>query len=202
MATIFHLALASDWAAAQRAGDYRISTLGRTLAEEGFIHASRGDQWPAVRDRFYGDVTEQLLLLQIDTDLVGVPIVEEAPAPGVSETFPHIYGPLPVAAVVKVIPLEPAVPAAVRRPAEAATAPAEPAAPAATERPTGTFGGDFLWEMFRNMTLLVLVMVCIMIGYAVSTAFGDDVAPMIGIVVGLVGGVVLARAVYVRRRPA
>uniref|UniRef100_UPI002FCA9883 DUF952 domain-containing protein n=1 Tax=Aeromicrobium sp. TaxID=1871063 RepID=UPI002FCA9883 len=73
MATIFHLALASDWAAAQESGAYTTSTLGRTLAEEGFIHASRADQWTAVRDRFYGDVTEPLVLLQIDTDLLDVP---------------------------------------------------------------------------------------------------------------------------------
>ncbi len=103
MATIFHLALASDWAAAQDAGAYTVSTLGRTLAEEGFIHASRGDQWPAVRDRFYADVTAPLLLLQIDTDRLDVPVVEEPAAPGSPETFPHIYGPLALDAVVKAI---------------------------------------------------------------------------------------------------
>ncbi|KAA1428867.1 DUF952 domain-containing protein [Nocardioides antri] len=104
MATIFHLALASDWAAAQEAGAYTISTRGRTLAQEGFIHASRGDQWPAVRDAFYADVAEPLLLLQIDTDRLDVPVLEERP-PGATETFPHIYGPLALDAVVKAIPV-------------------------------------------------------------------------------------------------
>lgn len=190
MATIFHLALASDWADAQATGSYTISTLGRTLAEEGFIHASRGDQWPAVRERFYRGVTEPLLLLHIDTDRLDVPVVEEPPAPGMAETFPHIYGPLPVGAVVKAIPLS-------GGPAPAPAAPAAPGAPA----PEGSFGRYFLWEMFRNMTLVVLVMVCVMIGFAISTAFGDDVAPLVGIVAGLLAGVALARAIYVRRHP-
>lgn len=105
MATIFHLALASDWEAAQASGAYTTSTRGRTLAEEGFIHASRADQWPAVRERFYADVTEPLLLLQIDTDRLDVPVVEEPAVPGGTETFPHLYGPLRVDAVVRELPL-------------------------------------------------------------------------------------------------
>ena len=105
MPTIFHLALASEWAQAQATGSYTTSTRGRTLAEEGFIHASRADQWTGVRDRFYADVTEPLVLLQIDTDLLDVPVVEEPPAPGVPETFPHIYGRLSPAAVVRATPI-------------------------------------------------------------------------------------------------
>ena len=65
---IFHIALRSEWDAARRAGSYTTSTRGRTLAEEGFIHASRGDQWQQVYDAFYADVTEPLVLLVIDTD--------------------------------------------------------------------------------------------------------------------------------------
>ena len=56
----------------------------------------------AVRERFYADVEEPLVLLEIDTALLGVPVVEEPPAPGVNETFPHIYGPLKPEAVVAV----------------------------------------------------------------------------------------------------
>ena len=103
---IYHLATAADWAAAQATGAYTTSTLGVTLQQEGFIHASRADQWEAVRQRFYGDVTELLVLLEIDTALLGVPVVEEPPAPDAEETFPHIYGPLRPSAVVAVTPLE------------------------------------------------------------------------------------------------
>lgn len=105
MTRIFHLAFAADWARAQQAGSYTVSTRGRTLAEEGFIHASRDEQWPAVRERFYGDVTEPLVLLHIDPDRLDVPVVEEPATPGGAETFPHVYRPLPVAAVVEVTPL-------------------------------------------------------------------------------------------------
>jgi glutathione S-transferase len=104
---IFHIATAADWAEAQRTGAYTTSTIGVTLEQEGYLHASRDDQWRGVRDRYYADVTEPLLLLEIDTDLLDVPWVEELPAPEATETFPHIYGPLSPDAVVAVTPLQP-----------------------------------------------------------------------------------------------
>jgi len=96
---IFHLALVADWVVAQGTGAYRISTLGRTLEQEGFIHASREDQWRAVRTRFYADVPEDLVLLEIDPALLTSPVVVEA-VPGTDEEFPHIYGPINLDAVV------------------------------------------------------------------------------------------------------
>lgn len=102
---IYHLATRADWDEAQERGAYTTSTHGVTLEQEGFIHASRADQWEGVRDRYYRDVDEPLVLLEIDTDLLDVPWVEEPPAPGVDETFPHIYGPLKPAAVVAVTPV-------------------------------------------------------------------------------------------------
>ncbi|MEI5674630.1 MULTISPECIES: DUF952 domain-containing protein [unclassified Nocardioides] len=102
---IYHVATAADWAEAQEAGAYTTSTYGVSLAQEGFIHASREEQWPAVLERFYAEVTEPLVLLVIDTDRLDVPLVEEAPAPGVEETFPHLYGALDPASVVDVRPL-------------------------------------------------------------------------------------------------
>jgi glutathione S-transferase len=102
---IYHVATKADWERAQRDGAYTTSTLGLTLEDEGFIHASRADQWQLVRERYYAGVAEPLVLLEIDTDLLDVPWVEEPPAPGVEETFPHIYGPLDPAAVVAETPL-------------------------------------------------------------------------------------------------
>ena len=102
---IFHIATAADWVAAQQSGSYTTSTRGVTLAEEGFIHASRADQWEGVRAAYYADVDEPLVLLEIDTALLDVPVVEEIPAPGVAETFPHVYGAIPPTAVVAVTPL-------------------------------------------------------------------------------------------------
>ncbi|WP_066371014.1 DUF952 domain-containing protein [Herbidospora mongoliensis] len=101
---IFHLALASDWAHAQKDEEYRISTRGRTLDQEGFIHAARDlAQARTVAARFYADVTEPLLLLHIDETRLEVPVVLETP-PDSAEQFPHIYGPLPVQAVAAVTP--------------------------------------------------------------------------------------------------
>jgi glutathione S-transferase len=102
---IFHIATAADWDAALLSGAYTTSTYGVGLAGEGFIHASRADQWKGARERYYAEVTEPLVLLEIDTELLGVPVVDEAPRPGVEETFPHIYGPVRREAVVSVTPL-------------------------------------------------------------------------------------------------
>jgi glutathione S-transferase len=100
---IFHIASVADWTAAQESGAYTTSTRGVTLAQEGYIHASRADQWEGVRARFYADADEPLVLLTIDTELLGVPVVEEE-VPG-GETFPHVYGAIPPSAVVDVATL-------------------------------------------------------------------------------------------------
>lgn len=95
---IFHLALAEDWAGAFAVGEYTMSTRGVTLEQEGFIHCSTRDQIEDTANRFYGDL-DQLVVLTIDPTLIPSPIVFEPPAPEMDVLFPHIYGPLPVAAV-------------------------------------------------------------------------------------------------------
>jgi glutathione S-transferase len=98
---IFHIALPDDWAAAQAAGEYTVSTRGVSLADEGFIHAGEDlEQVEFVRSLAYADVAD-LVLLVIDESKLGVPVKREA-VPQVGRTFPHIYGPVPVAAVVEV----------------------------------------------------------------------------------------------------
>ncbi|GII97517.1 DUF952 domain-containing protein [Sinosporangium siamense] len=103
---VWHLALAEHWERARRSGEYRHSTLGRTLEEEGFIHASRDHaQLAGVVRRFYRGVTEPLVLLEVDTGLLGCPVRYEPP--GAAETFPHIYGPIPARAVRSAVPYTP-----------------------------------------------------------------------------------------------
>ena len=99
---IFHIATVPDWDRARQSGSYTTSTRGRTLGEEGFLHASRSDQVGEVFDRYYADADEPLVLLTIDTDLLHVPWRED---PVGADTFPHIYGPLFPAAVVEVRPI-------------------------------------------------------------------------------------------------
>jgi uncharacterized protein (DUF952 family) len=95
---IFHIATLADWKQAEASGTYTTSTYGVSLAEAGFLHASRHEQVRGVLDRVYGDVTEPLLILEIETDLLGVPWREDDVD---GETFPHIYGALDPHAVVR-----------------------------------------------------------------------------------------------------
>jgi uncharacterized protein (DUF952 family) len=101
---LFHAALPVDWAAALAIGRYEMSTRGRTLADEGFIHASYENQVERVVNAFYADLDE-LVLLEIDRDGLDVDVVDEA-ATGdpADEHFPHLYGPLAVSAVVDARP--------------------------------------------------------------------------------------------------
>lgn len=66
---------------------------------DGYIHLSCGSQVAATLDRHFGGV-EDLMLVAVDLSLLGDSLRWE-PARG-GELFPHIYGPLPVAAVVTV----------------------------------------------------------------------------------------------------
>ncbi len=100
---IFHIATASDWRRTLETGTYTTSTVGRTLEEEGFIHASRRDQVQGVFDRYYRDLGEHLVLLTIDpARLTGAEVRVEAVGP---DTYPHVYGPIERRAVVDVTPL-------------------------------------------------------------------------------------------------
>jgi glutathione S-transferase len=98
---LYHLALEQDWQEACRTGVYSWSTRGQTVAEVGFLHASWSHQVEATWQRFYGDGPE-LRLLVIDPsrlEAAGIPMREE-PAPGSGERFPHLYGALPIGAVL------------------------------------------------------------------------------------------------------
>ena len=100
-ARLWHLALAGEWDGARRGAGYRTSTLGRSLEDEGFTHCAHAEQVDGVARRFYADVAEPLVLLEIDPSQLTSPVVEEAP-PGGDEAFPHVYGPLDSTAVVAV----------------------------------------------------------------------------------------------------
>jgi uncharacterized protein (DUF952 family) len=98
--TLLHLARRADWDAARHAGDYRVSTLGRTLEQEGFIHCSADlTQLHGVHTAFYDRLTEPLVVLEIDPAGLDVRI---------EGGFPHVYGPIPLTAVTAVRPFDPA----------------------------------------------------------------------------------------------
>jgi glutathione S-transferase len=96
---LHHLALPDDWAAAFTTGEYRMSTRGLTIDDVGYIHCSTPAQVEATANRFYADL-DQVVLLTIDPARVKSAIVFESPALDSDDLFPHIYGPLPIDAVV------------------------------------------------------------------------------------------------------
>ena len=101
-AVIFHIAERTAWDAAVAAGEYTVSTLGRSLAEEGFIHMSTEAQVAGVAERFYAGVGD-LVLLHIDESKLTSPLQYDE-VPGAPDPFPHLYGPLNTDAVVRVEP--------------------------------------------------------------------------------------------------
>ncbi|WP_282688862.1 MULTISPECIES: DUF952 domain-containing protein [unclassified Streptomyces] len=98
---LLHLAESPLWEAARGTGTYEMSTRGRTLQEEGFIHLSLPHQLPGVARMLYGADDRDLVVLVVDPGRLADPVRYEAMKPG-GEEFPHLYGPLPVGAVVEV----------------------------------------------------------------------------------------------------
>lgn len=104
---IYHLAHADDWAAAQLAGAYTVSTRGATLDQVGFIHGSTAGQLDGVAQNFYSDALPDLLVLELDDETVrsaGTDVRYEDPGNG--ELYPHIYGPIDPAWVTAVRPYD------------------------------------------------------------------------------------------------
>ncbi len=94
-----HLCAAQEWETAQRAGEHRPSS----LEEVGFVHLSAPEQVHLPANRLYAGRTD-LVLLSIDPAKLADPVRWEPGVPTDPESmlFPHLYGPLPVAAVTTV----------------------------------------------------------------------------------------------------
>ena len=107
---LYHLALSEEWRQAQADGVYRRSSRGLALEQVGFVHACQAHQLAATHQRFYADLPANAVrLLSLDPDRLaqlGVPIRYE-PAAESGEMFPHLYGPLPLEAVLLAEPYRP-----------------------------------------------------------------------------------------------
>lgn len=103
---IYHIAVRSDWERALADGAYTRSTVDKTLAEEGFIHASAASQVVTTANTYYRDVPGDLVLLVIDPGRLDAEVRYED-VPGAELPFPHIYGPLNTSAVLAAVPLAP-----------------------------------------------------------------------------------------------
>jgi uncharacterized protein (DUF952 family) len=93
---IYHMCRRDEWDAARSAGSYTGSSQDR---EDGFIHFSTAEQ---IVDSAARHRTGQsgLVLLSVDPALLGDQLKWEASRGGA--LFPHLYGALPVTAVIGV----------------------------------------------------------------------------------------------------
>jgi uncharacterized protein (DUF952 family) len=94
----WHLVPQPDWDAA----DSRRAFEPRSLADEGFVHCTDGDdELIATANRHYADDRRPFLALALDLDAVGSPWRYDEPG----RPYPHIYGPIARAAVNAVFTL-------------------------------------------------------------------------------------------------
>jgi 2-haloacid dehalogenase len=97
--SVFHWAARADWEAAQGSGGYPWSTRGVRYEAEGFVHCSFAEQVEPTRAAHFADLeSEDLVLLELDADRLGLPVVVEGG--GAGEDYPHLFAPLPAAHVV------------------------------------------------------------------------------------------------------
>ena len=99
---IYHITSRISWSAAQTGGLYSADS----LASQGFIHCSKADQILRVANSYYAD-QHGLVILEIDLSKLASQVRWEPGTDKADELFPHIYGPLNLAAVVRVLDFEP-----------------------------------------------------------------------------------------------
>jgi uncharacterized protein len=103
---MLHLITESEWAAVQITG----WIAPPSLEAEGFVHCTDGDEMMlGVANRFYRSFTELVLALTLDESRLSSAVVREPPshpdgrpAEPDAPLFPHVYGPVEVAAVALV----------------------------------------------------------------------------------------------------
>ena len=95
MAIIYHLTTEEEWQQAKEKGHYESAS----LAEEGFIHCSEERQIPGVLERYFLG-KKHLIKLVIETDRLTSPLYFDW-SPSIEDTFPHVYGPINLDAVLK-----------------------------------------------------------------------------------------------------
>jgi uncharacterized protein (DUF952 family) len=97
MPIIYHVTTAAEWKAAEEKGFYETPS----LKEEGFIHCSQENQVAGVLERYFSGKTDVIKLV-IDSDKLSNRFVFEW-SPSTADTFPHVYGPIDLKAVIDVV---------------------------------------------------------------------------------------------------
>ena len=102
MSVVFHIAARAEWETALAAGVYRTGSLDH----EGFIHCSTGEQVGGTANRlFVGRADLVLLFIEVER-LEAALRYEPVPDPR-GAVFPHLFGPINLAAVFEVVALQP-----------------------------------------------------------------------------------------------
>ncbi|MDV2475774.1 DUF952 domain-containing protein [Rhodococcus zopfii] len=101
---LLHICGRDDWAAAQQDGRVAPDSLDTV----GFMHLSTPAQVHLPANRLFAG-RRDLVLLHVAPERLSDPVRYEPGVPDDPESmrFPHLYGPLPVGAVVDVTPYEP-----------------------------------------------------------------------------------------------
>jgi uncharacterized protein (DUF952 family) len=97
--TIYKICDAESWQTAERKGLYRGAPIDQS---DGFIHFSTGAQAAETAARHFAGVSG-LNLVAVDAGKLGAALKWEPSRGG--ELFPHLYGALPLSAVIWVKPL-------------------------------------------------------------------------------------------------
>lgn len=74
------------------------------MKEEGLIHCSEDNQVAGVIERYFKD-KRNLVKLVVDTGKLTSQLIYEW-SPSIAQTFPHVYGPINLEAVTKVVPID------------------------------------------------------------------------------------------------
>jgi uncharacterized protein (DUF952 family) len=96
---VYKIVAAEEWSEAERAGVFLGAGVDRA---DGFIHFSTAEQAPDTADKWFAG-RDGLTLAAIDAEALGGALRWEPSRGGA--LFPHLYGPLPMSAVVWSRPL-------------------------------------------------------------------------------------------------
>jgi uncharacterized protein (DUF952 family) len=99
MNLVFKIVSSTEWRAAEASGVFAGAAVDRA---DGYIHFSTAAQAPGTAEKWFGG-RDDLTLVAIDADALGAQLRWEPSRGGA--LFPHLYGELPLTAVVWSRPL-------------------------------------------------------------------------------------------------
>ncbi|MCB2377383.1 DUF952 domain-containing protein [Hymenobacter sp. BT635] len=116
-AFLYRIADQSDWDRAQQTGFFA----SPDLANEGFIHCSHQTQILETARRYYAGRRDMVLLEIDEARLLAAGVrVEREWVQARGQAFAHVFGPIPLTAIIRPLPFQPGADGAFALPAELA----------------------------------------------------------------------------------